>query len=100
MAYSSVLGLVPPPLWDSGSGYGEMPLERTAGLLNKANGAAFLRSTMAYQLQGQVYRLQMCKDFAIVVPTIRAIEYEETRGKVANFRHEDGLLARGVIVDF
>src|SRR5919109_1250544 len=76
-----------------------MPLSRTSGLLDKADGAAFFRRSIAYQLQGQVHRLQMREDFAIVVPAVRAIEHEETRGKVAHFRHENRLLTLGLIVD-
>ena len=58
-----------------------MPLERTSSLLDKADGAAFFRRSIAYQLQGQVHSLQMREDFAIVVPTVLAIEHEETRGR-------------------
>jgi hypothetical protein len=92
-------GFIPPPLWDSGPGHSEMPLERTFSRLDKADGAAFFRCPVAYQLQSQVHSLQMREDFAIVVPTVLAIEREETRGKVTNFRHENRLLTLGVIVD-
>src|SRR4029450_9847835 len=99
VVYHAVLSFIPPLLWNSGPGHSEMPLDRTSSRLNKAESAAFFRRPIAYQLQSQVYRLQMRKDFAIVVPTVRAIEHEETRGKVANFRHENRLLTLGVIVD-
>jgi hypothetical protein len=47
----SVLGLISrPPLRDSGSSHSEMPLERTSSLLDKADGAAFFRRSIAYQL--------------------------------------------------
>jgi hypothetical protein len=41
----------------------------------------------------------MREDFTIVVPTVLAVEYQETRGKIANFRYENRLVPLGVIVD-
>src|SRR5438093_7274724 len=74
-------------------------LASTSGLLNKADSAAFFRCPVADQLQGQVHCLHRREDFAIVVPTVLAIEHEEARGKIANFRHEHRLLTLSVIVD-
>src|SRR5215468_6350035 len=93
-------GLNPPPCWSSGPSHSKMLLERTSSLLDKADGAAFFRCSIAYQLQGQLHGLQLREDFAIVVSTVLAIEHEETRGKVANFRRENRLLTLGVIVNF
>src|SRR5262249_25392658 len=99
VAYHAVLSFIPPLLWNAGPDPSEMRVDRTSSRLNKADSAALFRCPIAYQLQGQVHRLQMRKDFAIVVPTVRAIEHEEARGKAANFRHEHGLLTLGVIVN-
>ena len=66
-------------------GHDERPLERTSGLLNKADSTAFFRCSIAYQLQGQMHCLQMRHNFAIVVPTVLANRARGDLGKGNQF---------------
>ena len=61
------------------------PPQLISGLLNKTNSAAFFWCPVAYQLESQMYGLEMREDFAIVIPTILTIEHKEPRGHIAYF---------------